>query len=273
MFLFATLLGKQWVSRGISCLGIRWQKFKGNAGVMGWKRQEVGGGIWLEQGSCCPQLSCSCPPWLKVSPRLEGHQQERKEGDEGVQIQGIDQRSLEGGWSVCVSVYVCFSDSTHCHPLPSPVLTHTGTAWPDVPLASDIFICSEQPLLREGDPRDAPEQILTSSIRSLWCAGAKARGRHPSAGSAQNAGSAESIEEWEDIEVQTGQTPSQTWRPHDTFWGQGNASKLWVFFIYRCDSKRKKTHQWPIEHIKMSAQFESNTGIWIEKQKSVFSLY
>lgn len=71
--------------------------------------EEAGG-----QGSCCPQLSCPCPPWLKGSPRLEGHQEERKEGDEGVQIQGIDQRSLEDGWSVCICVCICmfFCDST-----------------------------------------------------------------------------------------------------------------------------------------------------------------
>lgn len=215
VFLFVTLLGKQSASQ--EGLGIGRQKFKGDAGVMGWRQE----GIWLGQGSCCPQLSCPCPSQPASSPRSGGHQEERKEREEGVQIQAVDRRSLEEGRSL--HIWECvFCDSTHCHPLPSPVLTHTGTAWPDVPLASDIFICSEQSLLREGDPRDAPEQILTSSIRSLWCAEARARGRHPSAGWAQSAGSAESIEEWEDTEEQTGQTLSQTWRLCNTVWGQGN---------------------------------------------------
>lgn len=64
----------------------------------------------------------------------EGRRQERTERDERVQTQAMDGRTVS-------------------HP-PSyfPVLTLGGTAWPDVPLASDIFICLEQSLHREGDP-------------------------------------------------------------------------------------------------------------------------
>lgn len=43
VFLFVTLLGKQLASQ--EGLGIGWQKFKGDAGVMGWKRQEAGGDL------------------------------------------------------------------------------------------------------------------------------------------------------------------------------------------------------------------------------------
>lgn len=186
------------------------------------KRQEAGGDL-VGTGLLLSPAVLSMSFLTEGQSKVKGRQEERKERDEGVQIQAIDRRSLEEGWSLCIWVCMCvFGDSTHCHPLPFPVLTHTGTAWPDVPLASDIFICSEQSLLREGDPWDAPEQILTSSIRSLWCAGARARGRHPSAGSARSAGSAESIEEWEDIGEQTGHTLSQTSRLCNTFWGQGN---------------------------------------------------
>lgn len=102
-----------------SCLSIRRHKFKGNAGAMGWKRQE---GIWLGQGSCCPQLSCPCAPWPRGSPRSEGHQEERKEG---VQMKATDPSSQEEEWNLCMRVCMgLFGDSTQCHPLPSPVLTH-----------------------------------------------------------------------------------------------------------------------------------------------------
>lgn len=88
-------------------------------------------------GSCCHQLS-----WPRGNRGSGGHGEEREERDEGVQTQATDGR-------------------TRPHP-PSgfPVLTLGGT---DVPLASDIFICSEPSRHREGDPRDAPEQIFTSS--------------------------------------------------------------------------------------------------------------
>lgn len=162
MFLFVILLGKQLASQG----GIRRRKFKGNSRVMGWKRQQAGGD-WVGRG-----LLLS-PAVLSMSFLTAGQSQvtrppRRKEREtRGGFKYRLETGGVWRGGGACVQECVCvcvFCDSTHCRPLPSPVLTHTGT---DVPLASDIFICSEQSLLREGDPRDAPEQILTSSIRSL----------------------------------------------------------------------------------------------------------
>lgn len=64
VFLFVTLLGKQSASQ--EGLGIGRQKFKGDAGVMGWRQE----GIWLGQGSCCPQLSCPCPSQTREQPQV-----------------------------------------------------------------------------------------------------------------------------------------------------------------------------------------------------------
>lgn len=79
VFLFVTLLGKQSASQ--EGLGIGRQKFKGDAGVMGWRQE----GIWLGQGSCCPQLSCPCPslptreqPQVRRPPRRK--ERERRGG-------------------------------------------------------------------------------------------------------------------------------------------------------------------------------------------------
>lgn len=91
---------------------------------MGWKRQEVGGEFGWNRAPVVPSCPVHVPPDWRAAPGYGGHQQERRAGDEGVQIQGIDQRSLEDGWGVSVSVYVCFCDSTHCHPLPLPC-SHT----------------------------------------------------------------------------------------------------------------------------------------------------
>lgn len=74
-----------------------------------------------------------------------GHREEREERDEGVQTQAVDGGTRSGP------------------PSGFPVLTLAGT---DVPSASDIFICWSG-LREQGDPGDAPEQILTSSMRSL----------------------------------------------------------------------------------------------------------
>lgn len=109
----------------------------------------------------------SCP--VRVLPdrgAVPGHKATEKKGKRdkrGVQIQARDRGSLGGVGPVYMSVCVC-SVTAHAVVHSPPLFSHTGT---DVPLASDIFICSEQSQLREGDPRDAPEQILTSSIRSL----------------------------------------------------------------------------------------------------------
>lgn len=221
VFLFVTSLRKQLPSQ--EGLGIGRQKFKGNSRVMGWKRQQAGGdlvgsGLLLSPAVLSLSFLTEGQSQVRRPPRRK--ERERRGGSNtGYRLE----ESVWGVESVCIWVCMCvFCDSTQSStPLPCSH-THTGTAWPDVPLASDIFICSEQSLLREGDPRDAPEQILTSSIRSLWCAEARARGRHPSAGSARSSGSTESIEEWEDTEEQTGQTLIQTWSLCNTFWGQGN---------------------------------------------------
>lgn len=156
------------------------------------RRQE---GIWLGQGSCCPQLSCPCPPWSAGSPRRsEGHQEEREDGDEGGSNTGYKpEESGRGVESMSVHVCVLWQHTLSSTPFPCSHTQRDSVARrPFGPL--DIFISTGQSLLREGDPRDAPEQILTSSIRSLWCEGAKALGRLPSVGSAQSTGSAESID-------------------------------------------------------------------------------
>lgn len=161
VFLFVILLGKQLGSQG--GLAIRRRKFKGNSRVMGWKRQQAGGD-WVGRG-----LLLS-PAVLSVSFLTAGRSRvtrplRRKERE----TRGGFKYRLETGevWGgvgpVYMSVCVC-SVTAHAVVHSPPLFSHTGT---DVPLASDIFICSEQSQLREGDPRDAPEQILTSSIRSL----------------------------------------------------------------------------------------------------------
>lgn len=121
------------------------------------------------QGSCCPQLSFPCPPPRpKGRPGSEGHQEESKERDEEVQIQAIDRRGLEEGLCTYLCPCGCVGTlrQTHTVVRSPPLFSHTQgqrdqtSLWP-------IFIFSEQSLFREGDPRDAPEQILASSMRRL----------------------------------------------------------------------------------------------------------
>lgn len=169
LFLFVRVLGKQSISQ--EGLGIGRQKFKGILRVMGWKRQQAGGHL-VGKG-----LLLS-PAVLSMSFLATGQSQVRRppirkqrEWREGVQLQAVDQRSLEKGRSLRTRGCTCvFCDGAQCRPLPLPsshTHTHGGQRDQTSLLASDIFICSEQSLPREGDPRDAPEQILTSSIRSL----------------------------------------------------------------------------------------------------------
>lgn len=98
VFLFVTLLGKQSPSQ--EGFGIGRQKFKGDAGVMGCKRQEAGGDL-VGTG-----LLLS-PAVLAMSPLTEGQPQVRrptkKKGKR--EMRGFkcrpDRRSLEEGWSLC----------------------------------------------------------------------------------------------------------------------------------------------------------------------------
>lgn len=192
--------------------------------------EKAGGrrGFGWDRAPVVPSCPVHVPPDQGAAP---GQKATKKKGKRGfkwrLQTPAVRRRS-----EICVRecVWACLATAhnvIHSHPL----FSHTGTAGPDVPLASDIFICSEHSLLREGDSRDAPEQILTSSIRSFWCAEARSRGRHNSAGSAQNASAAESVEEWEDMEEQTGQTDSRAWS-FATHSGVGkSAFTLWGLFI------------------------------------------
>lgn len=208
-----------------SCLSIRRHKFKGNTRAMGWKRQEAGG--W-DRAPVVPSCPVHVPPDQGAAP---GQKATKKKGKRGFKWRlptpAVGRRSEI---CVCECVWACLATAhnvIHSHPL----FSHTGTAGPDVPLASDIFICSEHSLLREGDSWDAPEQILTSSIRSFWCAEARSRGRHNSAGSAQNASATESVEEWEAIEEQTGQTDSRAWSFATHSGVRKSAFTLWGLFI------------------------------------------
>ncbi len=190
---------------------------------MGWKGHEAGGdlvgtGLLLSPAVLSMSTLAKGQPQVRRPPR-------RKERERwgGSNTGYRPEESGQGVESVYMSVYVCFLRQHTLSSTPLPCSHTHRDSVTRLPFGLwDIFICLEQSLLREGDPRDAPEQILTSSIRSLWCAGARARGRHPSVDSARSAESAESIKEWEDTEEQTGQTLSQTWRLRNTFWGQGN---------------------------------------------------
>lgn len=72
VFLFVTLLGKQLPSQ--EGLGTGWQKFKGDAGVMGWKRQEAGGDRTLVVPSCPVHV----PPTPNPRPALGQRATEKK---------------------------------------------------------------------------------------------------------------------------------------------------------------------------------------------------
>lgn len=116
----------------------------------------------------------SCPvhvlPDYRAVPGQKATKKKGTRAERGGSTTGCrpEESGERGGVYAHERVRVCSVTAHNVVPFLSPVLTHTGGQRDQTSLlASDIFICSEQSLPREGDPRDAPEQILTSSIRSL----------------------------------------------------------------------------------------------------------
>lgn len=100
-----------------SCLSIRRHKFKGNTRAMGWKRQEAGGDLVGTGLLLSPAVLSMCP-LTKGQPQVRRPPRRKERG-------GSNEGSREEEWNLCMRVCMgLFGDSTQCHPLPSPVLTH-----------------------------------------------------------------------------------------------------------------------------------------------------
>lgn len=139
------MLGKQLVSQ--EGLGIGRQKFKGDSGVMGWKRQEaegdlVGTGLLLSPAVLSMSFLTEGQPQVRRPPR-------RKE----IERRGGSNAGYrpEEGWSLCIRGCMCVCLATaHIVVHSPPLFSHTQgqrdqtSLWPLIYLYAPSSLCSER---------------------------------------------------------------------------------------------------------------------------------